>query len=110
MSQKVIKLMLEKLGYEVVLTSNGREAEDKYRAHPSSYFSLLLLDCEMPIQNGILTAKNVRNLDSSIPIVMLTAHSTEKDKEECMEAGASDFLTKPVPTETFKKVLSNYAK
>ncbi len=87
--------MLEKLMFEVVAVDNGKQAEIMYLKSPKEYFCLLL-DFEMPIQTGGTTTKNIRKFDLLIPIIILTAHSTEKDREECLECGANEFLTKPV--------------
>ncbi len=93
--RKVVKLMLEKIGFEVTTACDGKEAEELYFTSPNLY-CCVVLDYEMPIQNGISTTKAIRKKDSEIPIVILTAHSTEKDREESMECGANQFLTKPV--------------
>jgi CheY-like chemotaxis protein len=96
LTQKVIRLLLEKLGFEVVVADNGKEAEELFCQAPSDFFFCALLDYEMPRQNGLMTAKRLRAAQEDLPIVILTAHSTDKDKEECLESGANDFLTKPV--------------
>jgi CheY-like chemotaxis protein len=107
MSQKVVKLMLEKLNYVVVTANDGKEAEELYFKNPSDFF-LLLLDCQMPVQNGTDTAEHIRKYNKKVPIVMLTAHTTTKDEEECMTAGANVFLTKPTTMEILQKALQQF--
>lgn len=106
-SQKVMKIMLEKLGYSVTCANDGREAENLYLSCPEKY-ALAILDYEMPYQTGIQLTKKIRKTNQKMPIFILTAHSTEKDKEECMEFGANEFLTKPLPLKTLSCVLSKY--
>jgi CheY-like chemotaxis protein len=103
MTRKVVKLMLEKIGFEVVATENGKEAEDLY--FQNSDFCCLLLDYEMPVQNGLITARNVRKAGRKVPIIILTAHSTDKDRQDCLESGADHFLTKPITLNDLRNVL-----
>ncbi len=105
MGQKVVKLMLEKIGFQVTLANNGKEAEENFFQNPSLFVGIIL-DYEMPIKSGIEATKSIREKDKSIPIVILTAHSTEKDKEECLESGANEFLTKPVTIKDLQSCLS----
>ncbi len=72
----------------MVAVSDGKRAEEEYFANPKQFF-LILLDYEMPIQNGLITAQKIRNHNPRVPIV-------DKDKEECLAAGANHYLTKPV--------------
>lgn len=98
--------MLQKLGFEVEVANNGKEAEKLYFDLESNVYCIIL-DCEMPVQNGLTTAKRIRARDKKVPILMLTAHSTEKDKEDCLLAGASGFLTKPVSIQTLNQYFSS---
>ncbi len=104
MTQKVVKLMLEKLGFQVFAAINGKDAQDLFFINPNQY-SFVILDYEMPVQNGIVTARNIRNAGFNVKIIMLTAHSTEKDKQECLESGADQFMTKPVTLKDFQGIL-----
>ncbi len=104
MSQKVIRLMLEKLDYDVFACENGKEAEELYFSLPEE-FCCALLDFEMPKQNGPDTAKIIRKNNPKFPIIMLTAHSAEQDKELSLNSGATEFLTKPVPLQILKEAL-----
>lgn len=79
LSQKVVKMMLEKLGFNVTVASDGKEAEDLYRS--KSNWDFVLLDYEMPFQNGAEIAKKIKRNEKRLPVIILTAHSTEKDKE-----------------------------
>ncbi len=105
MSQRVLKLMLQKLGHKVTTADNGKIAQEIYFQNPQE-FSCVILDVEMPIQGGLVTCRNLRAHNKHLPIVMLTAHSTEKDKEESLEAGANLFLTKPVTINDLQLTLS----
>jgi CheY-like chemotaxis protein len=98
--------MLERMGIDADVASNGREAV----AHLSAAsYDLLLLDCQMPEMDGYETARAIRQLDSpaarEIPIVAMTAHAMKGDYKKCLDAGMDDYLAKPVRMETLQAVL-----
>jgi CheY-like chemotaxis protein len=108
MVQKMLKLLIEKCGYEVTCFTNGKEAVDEYFTRHSTYYSCVCLDYEMPVMTGVEASKKIRAANFRIPIIVLTAHTTEKDKEECMQSGASDFLTKPITLEILRSTLKKW--
>ncbi len=98
--------MLEKIGYKVEIAKDGKEAEEMYMNNPSGYFCILL-DYEMPHQNGLETMIKIRKDNLHIPIFLLTAHSNESDRKDCKNAGGNGFLTKPISIQTLKGVLGS---
>lgn len=101
-NQRVAKMMLEKLGVEVMIASNGQIGVDMYQEHD---FDIIFMDCQMPVLDGFEATKAIRNLEqntSHIPIIALTANVVKEEKDKCYEAGMDDFVSKPVS----KKVLS----
>ncbi|CAM2006972.1 response regulator transcription factor [Acanthopleuribacter pedis] len=79
-------------GYEVTEASNGRIALDLYAENT---FDMVILDIMMPEIDGLTVLKHIRGKNQDIPILMLTAKSTEMDKVIGFELGADDYLTKP---------------
>ncbi len=93
-NRKLISLVLTRAGAELFEAENGREACDLVlSARP---FDVILLDMQMPIMDGYAAAKKLREAGITMPIVALTAHAMTGDREKCLLAGCSDFLTKPV--------------
>jgi two-component system sensor histidine kinase/response regulator len=95
-NQKVARMVLEKLGYEVSVVGNGREAVTAWK---NGGFDLILMDCQMPELDGYAATGEIRRLEGAelhIPIVALTAHAMKGDDEKCREAGMDDYLTKPL--------------
>jgi len=95
-NQKVARMVLEKLGYEVSVVGNGREAVTAWR---SGGVDLILMDCQMPELDGYAATREIRRLEGTerhIPIVALTAHAMKGDDEKCRDAGMDDYLTKPL--------------
>ncbi len=82
-------------GYKVCLAKNGREAVDQVQSeHPD----LILMDIQMPEMDGLEAIQKIRQISevASIPIIALTALTMEGDQEKCLQAGANDYLSKPV--------------
>jgi len=100
---------LESLSYQVILAKDGREAVNRCREERPT---LILMDIQMPGMNGLEAIQEIRS-DSrfdDIPIIALTALAMAGDQERCMEAGANDYMTKPVPLRQLKKVIRSYLR
>lgn len=85
--------------------SNGSEA---VQALATSHYDLIFMDMQMPVMDGIEATKAIRNLSgcAELPIIAMTANAFAEDRERCLEAGMSDFLSKPVEPEVlFSKLL-----
>ncbi|HET7672538.1 MAG TPA: response regulator, partial [Burkholderiales bacterium] len=96
-NQQVALGILQISGYSVTVVNNGREALDAY-AHGG--FDLILMDCHMPEMDGFEATRAIRQLERSssarrIPIIALTANAMSHDREECLDAGMDDHLSKP---------------
>ena len=97
-NRRIIELMLAPMGVEVTLVSNGAEAID---AFSGGGFSLVLLDMQMPVLDGVSAARAIRNIEEKLgwprtPIAMLTANVLPKHQAEAMAAGSDLFIAKPV--------------
>jgi CheY-like chemotaxis protein/two-component sensor histidine kinase len=88
--------LLERQHMDVMTATNGQEAIDKLRDNKD--ISLVLMDIMMPDMDGYETMRQIRRDISmrSLPIVALTAKAMKGDREKCLEAGASDYIAKPV--------------
>ena len=97
MGQRVLAQLLSAAGYNCRVSNDGSEALETIHAHPPS---LLLLDFDMPGLNGAEVLRRLRSDEdlavAQIPAIMLTAHGSEQSEVSCLQAGADDFVTKPV--------------
>jgi HAMP domain-containing protein/signal transduction histidine kinase/CheY-like chemotaxis protein len=91
--------LLENQDMEVISTTNGRSAIDLIQK--TSDLSIVLMDIMMPDMDGYETMRNIRNLPEhrTLPILALTAKAMKGDREKCLDAGASDYIAKPVNTD-----------
>ena len=91
-NQKLISILLQKMGVETVIAQNGREAVDKVA---SDSFALILMDMEMPNLNGFEATRALRNKGCQTPVFALTANAMTDDEHKCIEAGCDGYLAKP---------------
>ncbi len=92
----ILSKYLEAKGFPIVLASNGKEALEKFKKED---FDFLILDVMMPLMDGFTLAKEIRKMDSKVPILFLTAKNMQEDKIQGFEVGADDYLTKPFSME-----------
>lgn len=105
----IVEYLLQKEGFEVETASNGEEAVDMVRDTNSDY-SLILMDIEMPIMDGLDATRAIRTLPKGrkVPIIALTAHSVEEKLKEIQKAGMNDFLLKPLDQAKTSKLVKKY--
>lgn len=101
---KYMSKVLERLGYQIELAQNGQIAVEKVAEQS---FDLIFMDMQMPVMGGLDATKHI--LQSSVEhaplIIALTANAMEKDRQECLEAGMVDFVSKPVKIEQIRQVI-----
>jgi CheY-like chemotaxis protein/HPt (histidine-containing phosphotransfer) domain-containing protein len=95
-NQKVVCGVINKFGLSVECVSNGLEA---VRAHAQNPYDVILMDCQMPEMDGYEATEAIREAEGDTrhtPIIALTAHAMQGDREECLEAGMDGYVPKPV--------------
>ncbi|KZO90964.1 CheY-like protein [Calocera viscosa TUFC12733] len=112
-NQKLGIRLLQKLSHRCDVAENGKVALDMLKANEDRY-SLILMDCQMPIMNGFECTRQIRSLESSgvrqgrLPIIALTANVSSESREECQKAGADFFLPKPLLLQDLKDTLNQF--
>lgn len=103
-NQRVVRLQLQKLGFNVDCVSNGLEVLE---ALESSSYDLILMDCQMPEMDGYEAARRIRQDGrfSKLRITAMTAHAMEGDRERCLEAGMDDYISKPIRIEDLRAAM-----
>ena len=100
--------LLDEQGMEIVSANNGRDAIRKVET--DAEIDVVLMDIMMPEMDGITTIKEIKKLPKGgeLPIIAVTAKAMKGDREKCIEAGAWDYLSKPVDTQQLLAVLRSW--
>ena len=102
-NQRVALRTLQKMGHEVVVASNGRDAVDAARQRS---FDLILMDVQMPVMDGFEATAALRDEERlHVPIVAMTAHAMAGDRELCLSAGMDDYLSKPIDADALTAII-----
>jgi PAS domain S-box-containing protein len=111
-NQKLIEIVLQKKGLDVVFASNGLEAVEIFHKDHDK-FCLVLLDINMPVMDGLEAFTKIDMMkkykkSKDIPIVSLTANAIKGDKERFLEHGFNHYLSKPLNNDELSKILHKY--
>lgn len=109
-NQKLITNVLNRLGIEVTIAENGKEAFEKRK---EDFFDMIFMDIEMPVMGGMEATANILNYERNnqqkhIPIVALTANALSGDRAKYMGAGMDGYLSKPIELTALREVLLEY--
>jgi diguanylate cyclase (GGDEF)-like protein len=109
-NQAVALGMLQRLGCTVDVVSNGQEAVTAVQKHD---YDLVLMDCQMPEMDGFQATKQIRTLSASqanVPIIAMTAHVDDNEKQHCFSVGMNDYLPKPLRLRTVQTTLERWVE
>ncbi|EPF2930652.1 ATP-binding protein [Vibrio navarrensis] len=106
-NQMVIKLLLSKLGHKVFMANNGSEAIE-FIGRDEVPLDMVLMDVSMPVMDGLTATRTLRSNGFQVPIVALTAHALESDRQDCLESGMNSFIAKPVRKHELESVIQTF--
>ena len=109
-NQRLALRVLQKAGHQVVVAGNGREAVEAFRAQP---FDVVLMDVQMPDMDGLeataaIRAEERRRTMAHVPVIAMTAHAMQGDRERCLAAGMDDYLSKPLGAAELLEMLAKH--
>jgi signal transduction histidine kinase/CheY-like chemotaxis protein len=109
-NQKLIKIVLEKLGLNVTLANNGEEA---YNARISADYDMVFMDIQMPVMGGVESTHKILAYEKEhdvkhVPIIALTANALPGDREKYISEGMDDYATKPLDVKILEKLVNQY--
>jgi CheY-like chemotaxis protein/HPt (histidine-containing phosphotransfer) domain-containing protein len=108
-NQMLAVAILEKRGYDVSVADNGREAVDLVR---HSEFDVVLMDVQMPELDGFEATAMLRAAEAEttkrLPIIAVTAHAMEGDRQRCLEAGMDDYVSKPIDPDKLEAAIQRW--
>lgn len=111
-NREILVDLLTEFGFEVDVAKNGVEAVEQFKSFAKGNYSMILMDIQMPVMNGLEAAVAIRNsghIDcQSIPIIALSANAFEEDVENSLAHGMQAHISKPVEIEVLKKIFIKY--
>ena len=107
---KLIRIILEQLGLDVMVVFNGKEAFEMYKENE---YDIIFMDIQMPEMDGLEANRNILLYESEhnlkhVPIVALTANTSLEDKEKYLAEGMDDYATKPFDIDVLKRIISDH--
>jgi CheY-like chemotaxis protein len=102
----VVRLLMERRGHEIIEAASGQDALDTLSAEK---IDLVFMDLSMPMMDGFETVRRFRSTTRNvrqIPIIALTAHTTQEDRRRCFEAGMNGLIAKPLNVTSVDTVMA----
>ena len=106
-NQRLITLLLKKMGLEAEIAENGKLCVEAVEAaiEAGDPFDVVLMDMQMPVMGGVEATELLRAREHEVPIIALTANAISGDRERCLEGGMNDYIAKPIdPTQMAEKI------
>lgn len=112
-NQMVAQSMLQDMGLQVDIADDGQQALQQLKDHESNPYTLILMDCQMPVMDGYKATESIRWgkagwMYEKIPIIAMTANAMQGDKEKCLQAGMNEYLSKPVDEDALRLMLERF--
>jgi hypothetical protein len=107
-NQRVAVILANKLGFVADVAGDGSEALNMVRDQD---YTLILMDCQMPVMDGFEATRAIRALDrpvSQVPIIAVTANVMEGQRDKCLAAGMNDYLPKPINKDVLRKAVDKW--
>jgi CheY-like chemotaxis protein len=108
-NQRLLSMLLEKAGAEVVVADNGQHALDFIASSHETPVDLVLMDMQMPVMDGYEATRRLRAAGmTELPIIAVTAHTQSGDREKCLEAGCNEHAIKPIHRASLFATISRF--
>ena len=112
LNAEIAKRLLQKAGCEVTWAENGQIAIEKFQGSEIAYYDAVLMDIRMPVMDGLMAARSIRNLPrrdaDTVPILAMTANAYDEDVRKSKAAGMDDHLLKPIEPQRLYEALETY--
>jgi PAS domain S-box-containing protein len=104
-NQMLIQILLQKMGFNVMMVENGQQAVEQCR---KEIFDMIFMDMQMPVMNGYEATRQIRGMGIQIPIIAATAHAMKGDEEKCMSAGCNGYVVKPIDRKKLEEMIREH--
>jgi len=112
-NRKLVTTLLKQRGHHVKAVENGRLALDAVKPGAGTRFDVVLMDLQMPEMGGLEAARAIREREGGgrrLPVIALTAHAMQGDRERCLEAGMDGYLSKPIDVDELIAAVERHAE
>lgn len=106
MSFRLFKARLKNENYTLIHAADGKTAIEQFRDIPD--IALIIMDLQLPLINGLEVTREIRKMDSQIPVIAATANVSSEDKKASEEAGCTHYITKPINFSILNDLLKRY--
>ena len=106
-NQKITVHYLNKLGLKTDIADNGQAA---VKAISENEYDLVFMDCLMPEMDGYTATRKIRAMGKTMPVIALTADAFTENKDKCISAGMTDYISKPFKRHALRQLLTKYLK
>ncbi len=96
---------LRRTSARILWAKDGKEAIDIFKENE---VDLILMDLQLPVMDGYTATREIKKIDSEVPIIAQTAHVMSGEREKCLDAGCDDYLAKPIRLQVLIDTLSKY--
>ncbi len=101
----LLETLLEPYPYKIIHVTNGKAALDECLDKPD--IELVLMDIKMPVMNGLEATRLIKKVRPDLPVIAITAHALEGDRERVLDAGCDEYITKPIRREELLQKVSD---
>ena len=106
-NQKLIAILLKKMGFEVTLADDGQQAVEQCGLNT---FDIILMDMQMPNLNGYDATRQLRCQGVQTPIIAVTANAMTGDEQKCLDVGCDGYLSKPIDRNKLDELIGQHLK
>ncbi len=107
-SYKLLEISLSKTGCTTFHAENGADAVEMVKDNPD--IDVVLMDIQLPVLNGYDATRQIKKIRPELPVIAQTANAMDSDRAKCMEAGCSDYVTKPIVLKNLLPIIENFIK
>jgi two-component system, cell cycle response regulator DivK len=103
---RLLELILSKTKVRLLHGKNGLETLELYKSNP--HINLILMDIKMPEMDGCEVTREIRKINSTIPIIAQTAYALEEERQKSLDAGCNGYITKPINKKDLMELINSY--
>ncbi len=109
-NQEVAVGFLQKFGLTIDIANNGQEALTALAALPPDHYDVVFMDIQMPVMDGLTASRRIREQArfADLPLIAMTASANTSDRQDCLDAGMNDYLSKPIDIDLLYSKLFRY--